>query len=343
MDMKRRAPGHLAVSPLRGWSGAIVATTSLTAVVFAGGLAFAVAGVGARRGRTVELSSAQSVAAVAGIVTDADSEVAADSGADVAESVGTYEVRTVDVELYDVNRDRLFTVTVYAPTTSGPFPLVVLVHGYAASAATYESLEIELASAGFIVAAPDFPRSSSAVTSSATRDIVAQAGDVSFVLDTLLSPSSVPSVLAGSISSGPVAVIGHSDGGVTAAGVAFNSPAADARIGAAVVMSGGGFGFSGTWFTGASTPALLAIHGTSDEVNGFGASQSLYNQATGAKWLVAVDGGSHTGPFTTDDSVADVGTVTADFLHAYLEGSAVAGERLPADADDGDLTLLAAA
>ena len=108
-------------------------------------------------------------------------------------------------------------------------------------------------------------------------------------------------------------------------------------------MSGGAFAFSGSWFSGEATPALLAIHGSSDEVNGFSASQSLFNQATGAKWLVAVDGGSHSGPFTTDDSVAEVGTVAADFLHTYLENSTVAGERLPADADAGALTLLAAA
>ena len=88
---------------------------------------------------------------------------------------------------------------------------------------------------------------------------------------------------------------------------------------------------------------MLAIHGTDDEVNGFSASQSLFNQDSGAKWLIAVDGGSHTGPFTTDDSVVEVGAVTADFLHTYLEGSTVAADRLPADADAGPLTLLAAA
>ena len=343
--MQRRAPGHLAVSPLRGWSGAIVALTSLTAVVCAGGVAFAVTGVGTRRGsKAVDPIDTQSVASIAGIVAGTGTATVEDKA---SAEVGAYEVRTIELLIDDAFRDRSFVVTVHAPTATGSFPLAVLAHGYAASAANYDQLAVELASAGFIVAAPDFPRSSSAATSSPTRDIVAQAGDVSYVLDVLLTPSALPSTLpssiAGAISSGKVAVIGHSDGGVTAAGVAFSSAAGDPRIGAAVVMSGGAFGFTGTWFTGESTPALLAIHGTSDEVNGFSASQSLFNQATGAKWLVAVVGGSHSGPFTTDASVVEVGALIGDFLHASLQDNRVAADRLPTTADAGALSLRAAA
>jgi len=252
---------------------------------------------------------------------------------------GPYAVRTVVATLYDAARDRTINITVYAPDTDGEFPLVVMVHGYAAAASDYEDLDTELAAAGFVVAAPDFPRSSRAVTTSPSRDIVDQATDVSFVLDQLLDPDTVPPGLFGSIADGPVGVMGHSDGGVTAAGVAFNSAAADPRIGAAVVMSGGAFGFSGSWFSGDNTPALLAIHGTDDEVNPYASSQSLYDEATGAKWLVSVNGGSHAGPFTTDPSVIDVGALIAGFLHAYLEDDATAVAQLPALANTGALSL----
>jgi dienelactone hydrolase len=252
-----------------------------------------------------------------------------------------YAVRTVDTTLYDAARDRTIQVTVYAPDANGAFPLVVMVHGYAAAASDYEILDTELAAAGFVVAAPDFPRSSRAVTTSPSRDIVEQATDVSFVLDQLLSLETVPTPLFGSIKDGPVAVMGHSDGGVTAAGVAFNSSAADRRIGAAVVMSGGAFAFPGSWFTGDDPPALLAIHGTADEVNKYASSQSLYDEATGARWLVSVNGGSHAGPFTTDPSVLDVGALIAGFLHAYLEGDATAAAQLSALANTGALTLAA--
>jgi fermentation-respiration switch protein FrsA (DUF1100 family) len=154
-----------------------------------------------------------------------------------------------------------------------------------------------------------------------------------------LNLETVPTQLFGSIKDGPVAVMGHSDGGVTAAGVAYNSAAADPRIGAAVVMSGGAFGFSGSWFTGDNPPALLAIHGTDDDVNPYASSQSLYDDATGARWLVSVNGGSHSGPFTTDPSVLDVGALIAGFLHAYLEGDAPAAAQLPALANSGALSL----
>jgi esterase/lipase len=153
-----------------------------------------------------------------------------------------------------------------------------MVHGYAAAASDYETLDSQLAAAGFVVAAPDFPRSSRAATTSPSRDIVEQATDVSFVLDQ--------------------------------------------------VMSGAAFGFSGSWFTGDTTPALLVLHGTADEMNPYASSESLYDEATGAKMLVAVEGGSHTGPFTTDASVADVGALIAGFLHTYLEGDAAAAAQL---------------
>jgi hypothetical protein len=133
--------------------------------------------------------------------------------------------------------------------------------------------------------------------------------------------------------------------GCPAAGVAFNSAAADPRIGAAVVMSGGAFGFSGSWFTSERTPALLVLHGTADEVNPFAVSQSLFDQATGAKWFVAVDGGSHSGPFTNpsdgDATVTEVGALIAGFLDAYLEGDAVAAAQLSALADTGALAVVA--
>ena len=330
--MQRRAPGRLAVPPYRGWPGALVAALTLTSLVLVGGVAF---------GGT-SATSATSKRTTRATLTERAPLEGAES---TSRGASSYAVRTVVVTLYDPARDRTMTVTVYAPDADGAFPLVVMVHGFAAAASDYEALDTQLAAAGYVVAAPDFPRSSRAATTSPSRDIVEQAADVSFVLDQLLTPETVPTALLGSIGDGPVAVMGPSDGGVTAAGIAFNSAATDPRIGAAVVMSGGAFGFSGSWFTGESTPALLVLHGTADEVNPFAASQSLFDRATGAKWFVAVDGGSHTGPFTGpidgDASVSEVGALIAGFLDAYLEGDAVAAAQLPALADAGLLALAA--
>ena len=246
----------------------------------------------------------------------------------------------VDATFVDASRGRTIPVTVYYPAEAGAYPLVVFAPGYAVSAATYATLEQEVAGAGFVLVAPDFPLSSTAVTSDPIRDPVAQATDVSFVINSLLDPATRPSALADRIALTRVGVIGHSDGGITAAGVAYNSEYADSRIGAAVVLSGAEAFFPGDWFTTASPP-LLAVHGDSDEVNPFGASQTIFDGATGPKWLVKVVGGSHLGPFTTDSSVDSVSVLVADFLRAELQGDPAAAPRVDSDANTGSLALVA--
>jgi hypothetical protein len=203
-------------------------------------------------------------------------------------------------------------------------------------------MERELAAAGFVVAAADFPLSSSALSGTAVRDVVDQASDVSFLITSLLDETTVPALLRGTIATAPVAVVGHSDGGVTAAGVAFNDAYADARIGAVVVLSGAEAFFPGSWF-GNDAPALLAVHGLADDVNPFTASQTLYDDATGSKMLVGVEEGSHLDPFTTDTVRSSISTLIADFLHAHLQGDAAASASLAGDADADGLTLIASA
>ena len=45
-----------------------------------------------------------------------------------------------------------------------------------------------------------------------------------------------------------VTAIGHSDGGVTAAALAFNTNAGDPRVGAGIIISGDYGEFGGEWF-----------------------------------------------------------------------------------------------
>jgi alpha-beta hydrolase superfamily lysophospholipase len=191
-----------------------------------------------------------------------------------------------------------------------------------------------------VVAAPDFPLSSTAVTGNPVRDPVEQATDISFLLDVLLDPASRPPELAGVVADAPIGVIGHSDGGITAAGIAFNSSHADARVGAVAVLSGANTSFPGAWFTQPS-PALLAVHGDADAVNPYWASQALFDGARGPKWLVTVAGGSHEGPFTVGAAVTPLSVVVADFLRAFLSGDAAAGARIGEDAQAYPLVLTA--
>jgi pimeloyl-ACP methyl ester carboxylesterase len=250
---------------------------------------------------------------------------------------------TVDVLWSTVtNGSRILPVTVRFPHATGRYPLVVFAHGFAASADTYADLEEQIASAGFVVVAPEFPHSSSKAPQALDRDdVVNQASDVSAVITAFLDPNTVPAALGARIAAGPVGVVGHSDGGITAAAVAYNSSVADSRVGAAVVLSGAAVMYPGTWFTGESPP-LLAVHGDADEVNPWWSSELMVDLTTGPGVLVTVRGGDHTTPYTTGAVEPAVGALAADFLRAYLVRDAAARTRIGADATADRLTLTTA-
>ncbi len=220
--------------------------------------------------------------------------------------------------------------------------MVVLAHGFAAEGDDYAVLAHDLAAAGFVVVAPEFPSSSHALAGEPQRvDVTEQARDVSFLLDALQDPARQPAQLAGHLRDG-AAVVGHSDGGTTAALIAYADCCADPRIRAAVVMSGAETGADTTWFTKQS-PALLAIHGDADEVNPFGASAQLYQDASSPKWLIGVVGGSHAEPFTGATESFGVPALVADFLTAMLNGDSSAAARLAtlSGPDEDDLNIAA--
>ncbi len=225
-----------------------------------------------------------------------------------------------------------------APSADGPFSLVLFAHGWNGSADFYATMEHEIAAAGFIVAAPNFPHTSSTSATLNRSDVVNQPADLTFLIDQFTTTP--PPALVGHIAPTKVGVVGHSDGGVTAAGLAFNSCCADRRVGAAAILSGAELFFGGSWFPPGSPP-LLAVHGTSDEVNPFGASQRLFADAPSPKYLVSVPGG-HIPPYTTDPVVRPaVSALVADFLLAELVDDAQAHQRLPTDAMIGGLQLVA--
>jgi pimeloyl-ACP methyl ester carboxylesterase len=203
-------------------------------------------------------------------------------------------------------------------------------------------MEVQLAASGFVVAAPDFPFTSANSEWLDRGDVVNQAADVSALVTQLTDPATVPTELRGTIAPGPVGVVGHSDGGITAAAVAYNSSVADPRVGAAVILSGAAVMYGGSWFT-TTSPPLLAIHGDADEVNPYWSSEQLFAQATGPRWLVAVRGGGHAAPFTTGWVEPEIATLIADFLHAQLQADAPAAARIEADANADGLALAGAA
>lgn len=229
------------------------------------------------------------------------------------------------------------TETSDAPAAPGRFSLVLFAHGWNGSADFYSAMDREIAAAGFIVAAPSFPHTSSVSGPLNRSDVVNQPADLAFLIDQFTATP--PALLAGHVALTKVGVVGHSDGGVTAAGIAFNSCCADPRVGAAAVLSGAELFFGGSWFPPGSPP-LLAVHGAADEVNPFGASQRLFDDAPSPKYLVRAPGG-HIPPFTTDPIVRPaVSTLVAHFLLAELDDDAQARQLVPADANAGGLQLV---
>jgi len=223
----------------------------------------------------------------------------------------------------------------------GPFPLIVFAHGYAIDAAAYAPLLRDLAEGGFVVAAPDFPGTSTAYPGAAIRsDSLQQPGDISFVITSVLEISAAPGVLHNVVNPDAVGDSGQSDGGVTAAAAAYNTCCIDPRIKASTILTGGAFGFDGQWFP-PGTPPVMFVHATADEVNPYGASTSMFSQAQSPKYLMTIEGGSHLEVYVDPPWMPHVAAAMIAFFDLYLKGDPAAAARLEGAGNQPGYTLQA--
>jgi fermentation-respiration switch protein FrsA (DUF1100 family) len=206
------------------------------------------------------------------------------------------------------------------PSASGPYPLLVFAHGFDATPATYASLLHYWASAGFVVAAPLFPRTNPHAPGGPDEaDVVNQPADISFVISKLLAlDADSSSPLHALINAGRIAVAGHSDGAETALAVADARRLRDPRVRAGVIMSGaeisgiGGYSFSGG-------PPLMAIQGTADRLNEPRFTYAFFNSARPPKYMLKLLGATHLAPYTSQQpQLRLVEGATTAFLAAYL-------------------------
>jgi pimeloyl-ACP methyl ester carboxylesterase len=233
------------------------------------------------------------------------------------------ETRTIPVPGGGRIRRPVTTIVRY-PTTGGPYPLVVFGHGFALGPAIYAQLLAAWARAGFVVAAPVFPRANPEAPGGPTEaDLPNQPADMSLVITRLLALSARPgSLLADRIDPGRVAVAGHSDGAVTALATAYDARFRDARVGAAVILAGARMTGMGAFPT--HGPPLLAMQGTADPINDAANTLAYYRRAHRPKFLVLLTGASHRPPFTTEEPQLEiVERVTIAFLDHYLKGAAL--------------------
>ena len=204
---------------------------------------------------------------------------------------------------------------------AGRFPLIVFGPGFNEFPALYAPLLRAWARAGFVVAALTFPLTNPNAPGGANEsDLPNQPADMRLVISRMLAGSKAKSgVLSGLIAPHEIAVAGQSDGGDTALAVAYDPRFRDARVGAAMILSGAEIPYLTAFQIQPGGPPLLATQGTADTINPPSATTTFYDSAPAPKYLLELVGASHLLPYSTPGpQLSSVGRVTIAFLDHYL-------------------------
>jgi predicted dienelactone hydrolase len=205
----------------------------------------------------------------------------------------------------------------------GLFPLVVFAPGYRQCQASYTSLLSTWASAGYAVAAVQFPRTNCHVRYPDEADLANQPADVRYVISQLLTLSARPGgPIPGLIDPSQIAVAGHSDGGDTVAAVVGNTCCLDHRVKAAVVLAGAQWPPLGGRLFPRPSPPVLFVQGSADTWNPPPASEQLYEaDRGGSRYYLDLPGADHFSPYEGAGRPEPVvARVTIDFLDRYVAG-----------------------
>src|SRR5207245_1249996 len=138
---------------------------------------------------------------------------------------------------------------------------------------------------GYVVAAPTFPiEGDIAGQGPAQRspaEMVNQMYDLSAVITAVQQRAAGNTWLHGTVNAGNVAVVGHSDGAMTVAGMELSSGYHDARPRTAVVLSGAALDVPGGSYGTRNTVPLLIEQATGDPYNNPANAQYLFDNAHG--------------------------------------------------------------
>ncbi len=224
-------------------------------------------------------------------------------------------------------------------TGSGPFPLIVFGHGLGAAPAEYGDLLATWAGAGYVVAAPAFPLNSENSPGLADPgDVVNQSGDVSAVITHAISLSSSADgrALAGMIDGERVGVAGHSNGGITIAGLIGQACCVDERVDAAIIIAGTSQLLPGKTFDWSRTPPLLIVHGENDTVIPYDEGARIFNSARSPKGLFTLIDSDHNSYLFSDSRAFPItAKATLDFFNGYVKSDAAAIAALADDQEPG--------
>ncbi|GAA2515632.1 hypothetical protein GCM10010201_10100 [Pilimelia columellifera subsp. columellifera] len=242
--------------------------------------------------------------------------------ASVAPTTAPRRRHAVGVRQLAVDRgDRSLPTTIWYPAgragrdataAEGRFPVVLFSHGLGGEPADYRPLLSRFAQAGFVVAAPAYPRTRRGSDRDPV-DVLNQPLDASRVLDVVLSlDNRRGDGLRGRLDTGRVAAAGHSAGGMTTIGMFTLTR--DDRLRAGVVMAGGTLGIN-LAYGGAATP-LLFVHGQRDQVVPYDAGRRAFQAVPWPKAMLTLPEGDHGEGLGrgADDDFEAVADFTVEFL-----------------------------
>jgi len=217
----------------------------------------------------------------------------------------------------------------------GSFPLILFSHGLTGDPGGYQGLLTRWAGAGFVVAAPAYPYTKRGAPTFTRADIPNQPLDASAVISAMLVlGSEADDPFHGHLDSDAIAAAGHSAGGYTTAGLL--SSARDERVRAAIIIAGAGMGDAP--FVGSPTPVLF-LHGDADPVVTYTRGMATYRRVPWPKAFVTMHGQGHGEYLQPNRTGFGVAVRTGiDFLRWALLSDQAAGNRLPADATNPEVS-----
>jgi dienelactone hydrolase len=226
----------------------------------------------------------------------------------------------------------------------GPYPLILFTHGLYARGIFYEDVLKTWASAGYVVAAPDYPLSNQDTPGgvnfgTGVADAKNQPADASFAISQVIKDAQLGKI----VDPKRIGASGHSLGGITTYGLAYSACCRDRRVKAAVPMSG----FGGLvepidqYFRNGPTP-LLALHGNTDGTVPIASDINTFARAQPPKYFLTFIGAAHVTPFLggTDPQATVLKQSTTDFWDRYLKGDKAALDKLRKDGNVSGSTTL---
>jgi len=222
---------------------------------------------------------------------------------------GEFEIVTESIELVDTSRPtspngdyagsatRELKGVIWYPEKPGhQFPLIVYSHGFMSSVSEAEYLVNFLVPKGYILVAVNYPLShGSAPGGPNVNDVINQPGDVSFVIDTLLTRNAdATNSLYDLVDPSRIAAVGLSLGGLTTQLVAFHRDVRDPRLNAAVSIAGPSTFLEPRFFETSDIPFMM-IAGSADAAIPYATNAAPIPSKANGSLLVTLDQGSHVG------------------------------------------------